>query len=138
MTKEQWDECEKQAMSRYRMAQLMIDGYDVSISLTHNYKNHLKLEFLIYVNKQIKGEWFVDFENPSEEAKRFYCCKTKSFLSYSKENIKIFGKKDLKKRINESKRTYYSPTFSSFKTLKSTLIKNNKSIELMQREELAL
>lgn len=125
MTKEEWEQVKKTLESLFHMANLKIDGYDVSLCLqrTSTYKNSI----VVYVNGVLKGEWL---GKDCEERRRFLQKREHSVLS-AKEKAKL--KKFSKKFQKEFDRKYsvYYPYWTSFGSLKKHLIENNERIELV-------
>lgn len=130
LTKEQWDEIEKQLSGTFGYVKLMVDGYNVSLSIEPIKK--LRLAICIYVNG------FINFKGDEEHLeiqrrfwsvrKRFvYSAKYRKYAKrQSRATRKMLGS-DENQTIEQ-----HLPWFNSFKTLKAHLIKNNESIELIE------
>lgn len=134
-TKEQWKEIEQQLRSQFGSVKLRVDGYDISLSVQ---TDRMKLVIVIYVNGWIKGEWL---SKECEERRRFMP-ERKVFLHSAKHRA-LFAKLDrlTKRQLTKQKAegtglyekaTYYVFHFQSFRALKSKLINNNESIEVVQ------
>ena len=128
MTDEQWKEVEKKLVPPFGRVELEIDGYKVTI--TAQLVEKMKFSFVVYVNGFIRAEWSM---NDCEIRRRFYYESKKSLLKGSKK-AKI---KKMRKSVREEimKSAQYSvllPYWGSFSRLKSHLIKNNQSIELVE------
>lgn len=132
MTNEEWKIVKDKLSYPFGHAELKIDGYDVKIFVQQ--EKELKYCYAIYVNDHIKIEWCV---NDCEERRRFMNPQKRSLLSNrQKAELK---KKRMKREEKESilsqfEYYVYSPYFSSFSRLKSQLIKNNNSIELLEAD----
>ncbi|MBQ3566798.1 MAG: hypothetical protein IJA12_06435 [Oscillospiraceae bacterium] len=129
MTAEDWKYCEEALSGYYGRVRLKVDDYDVTLAVVPTGK--LKQEIAVYVNGEIRCEWFL---NDCDIRQRFYQEHKKCF----------FSQKDLKKIKREKKEIremllkgayhyWYSPTWTSFRSLKSHLLKNNQSIELDEK-----
>ena len=124
MTKEEWDKVESSMQSPWGRASLLCDGFKVTLE-TGLYKR--KLSSMVYVNGVFKGAWMLE---DCEERRRFFRPIKK--LVWRKKITKGFSKKTLKSlNIDPAEtRIGFSPEWTSFRSLKSHLIKNNTSIEL--------
>ncbi len=127
VTAQDWKEIEKRLTSFFDQVKLICDGYELTLMLRpiKQFKNAIT----VYVNGKIEGRWFVE---ECEERRRFLCPKSKSF--YSKKDMADFkkiSKRIFKEMQAKNKYVYYEPYWTSFRALKSHLIKNNTSIELV-------
>lgn len=135
MTDEQWKQVEKNISGIYFSIHLKIDGYDITLQPVKN--GNLKFMIAVYVNGHIKGEWII---NDCEIRKKFYrsiskCYFTKKGIEKITKGLRKKEREEYEKELKEKYTyTYHEPYFGSFKTLKSTLIKNNTSIELVEIE----
>ncbi len=128
MTDEQWKEVEKKLVPPFGRVELEIDGYKVTIVAQLVEKK--KFSFVVYVNGFIRGEWSKD---DCEIRRRFYYESKRSLLTKSeKAKIKKMRKSVREKLLERTKYSIYLPYWGSFSRLKSHLIKNNKSIELVE------
>ena len=128
MTDEEWKEVEKAVEPPYGRADLIVDGYEISIACV-KWKS-LSYHLVVYVNGCIKGTWLL---NDCEERKRFMRKQKKCYLTESQKKskqFKKFPKEFQQKIINANIVTQYYFDFPSFESLKSQLVKNNKSIEM--------
>ena len=125
MTKEEWATVDKSMQSPYGRASLLCDDFTITIE-TGLYKR--RLSSIIYVNGHFKGAWML---NDCEERRRFF--RPIKSLVWRKKITKGFSKKSLKSlNIDPTEtRIAYSAEWSSFRSLKAHLIKNNTSIELV-------
>lgn len=128
MTDEEWKEVEQAVEPPYSRAELIADGYKISIVCMK--QKSLKYHLVVYVNGYIKGEWLL---NDCEERRRFMRKHKKCYLTERQRKSKQFQKfpKEFQQKIiNANTVTQYYFDFPSFKSLKSQLIRNNKSIEM--------
>ena len=130
ITPQDWKEIEEKLRSLFNQVKLMCDGYEITLRLERvsQFENRIR----VYVNGFIKGEWFT---NDCPE-RRFLCPRTKQF--HSKKELakwKRIDKDMYKKFAAKNTYTYYQDGWTSFRALKSHLIKNNKVIELVIDEE---
>lgn len=127
MTKEEWKVAEDQLNRPMQSVHLLCDGYKLTLRL-ERYK--MKLIIAFYVNGEIKGAWLND---DCEERRRF--CRPVKKSCWTAKHLALMKKASKRqlKRLgvdpNEHFIIHY-PWWTSFKTLKSHLIKNNTSIEL--------
>lgn len=133
MDLQDWNEVEEKLKILFNPVKLAIDGFEVTLVLvrTSQFENSI----LPYINGILKGEWLV---NDCEERRRFYRPVSRSIYSKKeKAAMKKLSKRAQKEmNINPDKKyTYYSPYWSSFRSLKSHLIKNNNVIEFKRSEE---
>lgn len=134
MNDEQWKKAEEIVSCPYGILRLKIDGYNITVIMAH--EKGLKYCLAVYVNGKIKGEWIV---NDCEERRRFYHQVTKNTLTAKKkaEMIKTVGKRRFEKWVKENPELYsykyYEPYFGSFRMLKSHFVKNNESIEMVEK-----
>lgn len=128
MTKEEWAKVETTLSSIYGRVDLLIDGYNVSV-VCIPYKS-LRQVLMIYINGEFKTKWCLE---DCEERRRF-CFRSKKCLLNSKEMAKLKReKKSVREAVKKQMTTYiYYPHWHSFRTLKSHLLKNNSSIELVK------
>lgn len=106
-------------------AHLIIDGYDIKISLQ---RVKMKLYYLIIVNDTIKEEWM---DEECEIRRKFYQCHKKHLFSTAEKKK---ADRALRKYMEENDKVYehFGPWWGSFSRMKSHLIKNNQSIELVR------
>jgi hypothetical protein len=127
MTKEEWDKVDAVINNPYRSITLMCDGYKLGL-LSSVCKQ--RVVTMIFVNGEYRGGWSL---KDCEERRRFHRRVVHS--SYSpKEKVKYrkWGKRMLKEINIDLDRTWESYTcfWTSLRSLKAHLIKNNTSIEL--------
>lgn len=128
MTVEDWKEVETRLSIPYSSVKLKIDGYDVTIG--HAMEKPLKHCLVIYIDGIFKTKWVLE----DCEIRRRFCSKhTKSLLTAKEKKALMRQRKALREQIMKDMTfEWYSPYWSSFRSLKSHLIKNNKSIELVE------
>lgn len=130
ITAQDWKDIERKLNGFYDRVRLVCDGYELSLVLRRY--NQFRNVIAIYVNGVVEGKWYLE---DCEERRRFFCPKTKNLLSRKeKAGLKKVSKRLLKQMEAKSKYTYYEPYWSSFRALKSHLIKHNKVIELVVTE----
>jgi len=128
MTDEQWKEVEKKLVPPFGRVELEIDGYKVTI--TAQLVEKMKFSFVVYVNGFIRAEWSM---NDCEIRRRFYYESKKSLLKGSeKAKIKKMRKSVREEIMKSAQYSVFLPYWGSFSRLKSHLIKNNQSIELVE------
>ncbi len=128
MTVEDWKEVETRLSIPYSSVKLKIDGYDVTIG--HAMEKPLKYCLVIYIDGIFKTKWVLE----DCEIRRRFCSKhTKNLLTAKEKKALMRQRKALREQIMKDMTfEWYSPYWSSFRSLKSHLIKNNKSIELVE------
>ncbi len=122
-----WKDIEQRLKELYRSVKLVCDGYELTLVLQRIGQFHNAIT--VYIDGKIDGRWMIE---DCEQRRRFYCPKSKSF--YSKKDmadIKKISKRMFKEMQAKNKFVYYAPYWTSFRSLKSHLIKNNESIELV-------
>jgi len=127
MTKQEWIEAEKH-LSQFTHLEFMCDEYALTI-YEMRYKNRIVISF--YVNGWFKGIWY----DECEERSRF-------FRKIEKRIYKDKKVETAMKRLYKMDKKEFKPTFSeylcywtSFKSFKSHLIKNNKEIKWLNKPE---
>ncbi len=136
MTKEEWKYVEDQMHPFGRNVKLKCDDIEIALNVRASAK--LSYSICVYV-KQDYGKFVLKGNELEEIQKKVWNAK-KSYLYKAKTRQEVKASRKLSKMYKEHKMDIdksfyvYSPFFSSFKTLKNTLIKNNKSIELMEEE----
>lgn len=130
MTKQDWAYVEEQLKKQFVIVNLICDGYRLSLQLSRIGK--MSLAIFIYVNGELNGRWILD---DCEERRRFFYPRVRYAMSEKdrKSWVKDFGKRWLKAHNIDVDKTYtdYLPWWRSFHSLKTHLIKNNTSIELV-------
>jgi predicted transcriptional regulator YdeE len=130
MTEEQWTHFENRLSYPLGKICLEIDGYKVTYLVVQTKK--LKYAIMTYINGEYQWEWTTNAENPIREKflrKTFKYIYKKEYRSRGKEH-KAYLKKagiDVDGKID-----IYTPLWTSAKALRRHLIKNNKSIELLE------
>ena len=133
MTDKEWKQVEQRLTELYCSVRLKIDGYSVVLTLERvdTYRNKI----MVYVNDEFRFIWVTQ---DCEERRRFLQEHKRSTLSRKEAaNFKALPKEVQKELLDSHNMQYYSysPLWTSFRALKSHLIKNNKSIELETLEE---
>lgn len=127
ITPEDWKRIDKKLCSFFERVELVCDGYKLTLALerTGQFTNAIT----VYINGQVEGKWLIE---DCEERRRFFCPKSKGF--YSRKAMAAFkkaSKRVFKEMQAKNKYTYYEPHWTSFRSLKSHLIKHNKVIEIV-------
>lgn len=138
LTREEWDLVKLALDSQDRPVKLACDGYQVDLMLQRVGKMELGIIVYVYVNGYWKGVWLTQ---DCEERRRFMCPRTRSVYSVKMRKIASRMTKRQRKDLGfdfdlNAKATGYSPIWKSVGALRRHLIKNNGSIELVNREEL--
>ena len=126
-----WEKVENKLSYPFGRVKFRIDGHDVVIMVEQEGPKSLKFVLAVYVDGYIKGEWLT---NDCEIRRKYYCKRTKSLLTKDfrkSPEFKRMKKNEQEEWIKKYTYEYYSPYFTSFKTLKAHFIKNNDSIELV-------
>jgi hypothetical protein len=128
LTTENWSKVERRLENPYDLVKLKIDGYNVTIA--HARVKPLKYCLIVYIDGKFKMEWLL---NDCDIRRRFCRRRTKSMLTANQKKALKRERKAFREEV-EKKMTleWYEPYWNTVKTLKSHLIKNNKSIELME------
>lgn len=114
-------------------ATLQVDGYEIGLQVQ---QDKMRLVIAVFVNGWMKGEWLI---NKTEEAKRF-CrpCTVALWTPSAKKQLTAGLRKSAIKRYFpdlDKRSIYYLSHWLSFGALKRHLIKNNKSIELVEPKQ---
>lgn len=131
ITAQDWKDIERKLTDFYSPVKLVCDGYPITICLER--VSPMQNRLRVYVNGVIMGKWFLE---DCEERRRFMRPRTKRF--YSKKQLASLRRIDKKWAKEWEKRnvyTYYEDGWSSFRSLKAHLIKQNKVIELVVDDE---
>lgn len=131
MTATDWEKVENKLSYPFGVVKLRIDGHTINVMVEKEGSKSLKYVLAVYVDGYIKGEWIT---NDCEIRRKFYYKRTKSLLTKDFRKSSVFKrmkKKEQEEWIEKYRYEYYSPYFSSFKTLKAHFTKNNNSIELV-------
>lgn len=130
MTKEEWESVEHKLLYPGAYARLKVDGYSITLMVLR-YK--MKMVIAVYTDGYIKGEWLV---KDCDIRRRFYQRSKHSLLTAADKKKLARKSKSVQKEVQE-RATYYSfsPYWTSFRSLKRHLIKNNTSIELCKEED---
>ena len=137
MTTQEWKQAEESMKGLFARIKLEVDGYNVSI-VKELHRD--KFNYIIYINGELCGKWFnQDDKEFLEIRQRFYREVTCRAYSYRKKEEILSGVKSKKMLAEYIEKlgldrtySYYQMTFNSFKSVKAKLIKNNKSIKLIE------
>lgn len=131
MTATDWEKVENKLSYPFGGVKLRIDGHVIDVMVEKEGPKSLKYVLAVYVDGYIKGEWLT---NDCDIRRKFYYKSTRSLITAKMRNspelkkLKKAQKEELEKKYQYE--TFY-PYFTSFKTLKAHLTKNNDSIELI-------
>lgn len=129
VTSQEWKEAEERLKSLWSPVKLKCDGYDLALCLERigQFKNGI----LVYINGVMKMEWLAE---DCEERRRFLRPVKKSVFSQKqKAALRKVSKRVRKENgLPELDASYieYVPYWTSFRALKSHLIKHNSEIEM--------
>lgn len=131
MTSQDWKEAEERLKSFWSPVRLKCDGYDITLRLER--LDQFKNGILVCVNGEIRGEWL---SKDCEERRRFMRPVKKSvWTQKQKASLKKISKR-LRQKTGlfdpDAKLTFYYLHWTSFKALKSHLIKHNSNIEMVR------
>lgn len=129
MTKEEWNELECTLTTIGCHADLEIDGYKVHLIVVP-YKS---LNNVIYV--KVDGKSLLNYAEKDCEERRRFCQPHKRSLLKADDRKRLSRERKAIREEIEKKATYYyyMPFWTSFRSMKSHFIKNNKSIELVKK-----
>lgn len=132
MTSQDWKEVEECLKSFYSSVQLNCDGYEITLRLERI--DQFKNVIVVYVNGEWKGKWSIE---DCEERRRFFRpVKKSTFSQKQKAALKKMSKR-LRQKYGypdpDASYTYYAPYWTSFRALKSHLIKKNSTIKLISK-----
>lgn len=130
MTPEDWKYVEERLKGLFSPVVLDCDGYRLHLELKRI--SQFKNAICFYVDGFFKVKWVLD---DCEERRRFFRPITKRMLP--KKASKGISKKMVKQFGLDKTYTNYRGDWTSFRSLKSHLIKNNKEITLIREEETA-
>lgn len=127
MTAEEWKKAENDLLTFGYPIKLKVDEYEISLVLT---RENMKMYIVLFVNGEFKWQWI---HEDCDIRKRFMC-PSKHCLVKQKDLDRVTKSKKKQQKIKTNNTyTSYSPYWTSFKRLKSHLIKNNTSIEFKER-----
>lgn len=130
MTVEEWAMAEEKLSVPYGNVKLKIDGYNAEIVCAPT-KSPLKYELVIFIDGKFKIEWS---NNDCEIRRRFFCKHKTSLLTAKQKKQLKRERKAIREEIEKQTTSYYYyPFWNSFRSMKSHFIKNNKSIELLDK-----
>jgi hypothetical protein len=124
VTKQQWEEIEKELQNPWGSVSLLCDGYELTLQVQ---RDKMRLVIIPYIGGHFKGVWI---GTDCEERRRFM--RVVKRKKWGGNTLKGFTKKELKSmRIDPNETSdSFTPIWTAFKPLKAHLIKNNTSIEL--------
>lgn len=122
MTKEEWEQLEKELCCPGATVKLIVDGYTIDLQVQ---MEKLKMVIFVYVNGKFSLKYL---DKDCEFKQKFYCEKTKSLIP--QKELKKLSKKRKAEMIEKYTYKYYLPYFETFRTLKRTFVKNNTDIQL--------
>jgi hypothetical protein len=128
MTDEDWKYVENNLQHEWHTVTLLCDGYRLELALMR--VTEMSLGICVYINGWWRGEWIL---NDCEERRRFMRPVVQSMCTgkIRKAMLKLPKKYQKKMEIDKTYTSYRSH-WTSFKSLKRHLIKNNESIELVR------
>jgi len=132
MTPAQWKELQGNLNHPYGYAQLMVDGYLITLQVERKSAKSMKYEIALYINGKID---FQQGRDDCEERRRFWRKTVRRVYSPAKKSsmLKGFSKRDaarLAKSMNLDRTfDFYLPWFPTFASLKSQLTKNCQDIQ---------
>lgn len=130
MTVEEWKSCEERLSGYWGVIHLKADEYNLTLAVVQTQK--LKQEIVVYVDGKIKGEWI---GNDCEIRRRFFNKHKKCIFPQTEmKKIKKMRKEIREKALENAYFYWYEPYWQSFRSLKSHLLKNNASIELVEND----
>lgn len=137
MTTQEWQQAEEKMKGLYGYLKLEVDGFNITLS-----KELCKdaFKYFVYIDGEFCGKWLLDKNTEYSDIRhRFYRLVTKRIISVQKKKQVLSHIKSKKIQAEYIERydldktySYWDISFSSFKALKSQLIKNNKSIKLIE------
>lgn len=134
MTPQDWKEVEKRLENFWLPVKLKCDEYELTLRLERI--NQFKNAILVYVNGLMKVKWMTE---DCEERRRFFRPKKQSAYSQKQKAALRKMSKRLRQKAGlpdpDDTYTYYIPYWTSFKALKSHLIKNNSNIQLVREQD---
>lgn len=139
-TAEQWKQFEQRLGALYNPAYANCDGYLVLCTLERVERTQLGIT--VYVDGWLRGKWLLSNEDGEypEQGRRFYQERSKSVHPEKQRRKleKIFGKREAKRRFSLDKKiTWRVPYWRSARSLRTHLIKQNQSIQLLSPEDYA-
>ena len=128
MSNEDWKKAEQALSLPFGSVKMKIDGYNVTFSCIP--EKPLKYVIAVYIDGTFKMKWATE----DCEIRRRFCFKSKTSLLTAKQKKALKREKKAIREEVEKQMTFYTylPYFNSFRSLKSQLIHNNESIELVE------
>lgn len=125
MTNEEWDNVYKKLCTGFGIAELQIDGYNITLITLP--EGDLKYIIGVYINGKMRFDWA---NNDCEERRRFYCQHRKMIISC--QELSTFKVSEKKRKEIKERNTYYyyEPYWRSFNSMKRHFLKNNTDIRL--------
>lgn len=129
MTNEDWKETEAKLSVPFGRVKLNIDDYNVTIATVPT-KNPLKYELAVFIDGKFDYAWCTE---DCEIRRRFCSMHKKSLLSAKQRNKLKKERKAFREEVEKQMTVYiYYPYWNSFRSLRSHLIRNNTSINLLE------
>jgi hypothetical protein len=133
-TKDEWAEIEGRLKDLYCPVYLDCDGYLVILRLER--VGEMKLGITVHVDGWFRGKW-MDPNNEAEEGRRFFQERSR-YLHSAKERKRVekkLGKKEAEKIGVYRRHTWRSPYWTSSRSLRKHLVKQNDRIRWVGQEE---
>jgi hypothetical protein len=128
MTNDDWKEVNELFDTLFGSAELLCDGYKVTLQLRKI--ERLKLVVMVFIDGKFKGEWMM-----KECVIRTKFFRKSESYAYSKRHreraLKVFGKRIFKENNYDKKFSTYYPYWTSFRSLKKHFETNIKDIKLI-------
>lgn len=130
MTNEDWKRLEERLSLPFGRAELIIDGYNVTLECRAEKPLHYVI--VVFIDGKFEFKWA---KSDCDIRRRFCSRHTKCFLDQKQRNRlkrerKAF-REEVKKRMSVE---YFTPCWNSFRMMKAHFIKNNTSIELARKD----
>jgi hypothetical protein len=133
ISQEQWEKIEQQLGGAFGTVKLSLDGKEISLEKRLISENTLGI--IVYIDGAYSLAWgMVDHEMHDPFVAQVWKPRSRSVFSpkQQKELIKIWGKREVKKRHDFSKKiVWYQPLFERFGPLKRQY-KKLKALEVLQ------
>ena len=130
MTNEDWKYIEEKLSYPFGSAELLIDGYNVTLGC--QLIKPRQFAIAVFIDGKFQMKWAME---DCDIRRRFCSRHTKCFLDQMARNrLKREKKAFREKIIKQATSEYYLPYWNSFRMMKAHFIKNNTSIELVKKE----
>ncbi len=133
MTVEEWTIVERKLSVPFGSVKLKIDGYIVEVIRSASTVEY-SLNVHVYINQKQIFDWYLCCPDAQRRFGRY----RKEYILLTARKKKILKRKREKffkriKRLQLQTLEIYYPYWTSFRSMKSHFIKNNKSIELLNK-----